>query len=82
MHWHNLLTLSAISSPQRMLSVCWYYRPEETVHPVQRTFYENEVFKTGNFMVHVLEDYLEKCLVMFYTKVKLSLFAFAERATS
>lgn len=25
-------------------------QPEETVHPVSRTFYENEVFKTGVFV--------------------------------
>ncbi|GAA5953767.1 hypothetical protein JCM21900_006450 [Sporobolomyces salmonicolor] len=55
-------------SPQRCLSVCWYYRPEETVHPASRTFYENEVFKTGIFIDHVVEEYVGRCFVMFFTK--------------
>ncbi|GAA5993188.1 hypothetical protein JCM10908_001332 [Rhodotorula pacifica] len=55
-------------SPQRCVSVCWYYRPEETVHPVSRTFYENEVFKTGVFVDHNIEDFLGNCCVMFFTR--------------
>ncbi|GAA5875443.1 hypothetical protein JCM3774_002985 [Rhodotorula dairenensis] len=55
-------------SPQRCVSVCWYYRPEETVHPVSRTFYENEVFKTGVFVDHNIEDFLGTCFVMFFTR--------------
>ncbi|GAA5908307.1 hypothetical protein JCM8208_000372 [Rhodotorula glutinis] len=55
-------------SAQRCLSVCWYYRPEETVHPASRTFYENEVFKTGVFVDHVVEDFVDRCFVMFFTK--------------
>lgn len=53
---------------QRMLTVCWYYRPEETVHHISRLFIENEVFKTGNFIDHVIEDVVGRCLVLFYTK--------------
>ncbi|KAG0655235.1 hypothetical protein C6P46_001101 [Rhodotorula mucilaginosa] len=55
-------------SPQRCVSVCWYYRPEETVHPVSRTFYESEVFKTGVFVDHNIEDFLGTCFVMFFTR--------------
>ncbi|GAA5913718.1 hypothetical protein JCM6882_002325 [Rhodosporidiobolus microsporus] len=55
-------------SPQRCLSVCWYYRPEETVHPVSRMFYPNEVFKTGVFVDHPVEDFVGRCFVMFFTK--------------
>ncbi|GAA5949966.1 hypothetical protein JCM10213_004270 [Rhodosporidiobolus nylandii] len=55
-------------SPQRCLSVCWYYRPEETVHPASRMFYENEVFKTGVFLDHAVEDFVSRCCVMFLTK--------------
>ena len=29
------------------ITVCWYYRPEQTVHPAHRQFWENEVFKTS-----------------------------------
>ncbi|KAK4703189.1 chromatin structure-remodeling complex subunit RSC1/2, partial [Phenoliferia sp. Uapishka_3] len=57
-----------IDSPQRCLSVCWYYRPEETVHPASRQFYEHEVFKTSNFIDHSVEDFVERCFVMFFTK--------------
>ncbi|KAF9507324.1 hypothetical protein BS47DRAFT_1488923 [Hydnum rufescens UP504] len=32
------------------VSVCWYNLPEQTVHSRNRTFYENEVLKTG--LVH------------------------------
>ncbi|BGP53612.1 hypothetical protein JCM8202v2_001179 [Rhodotorula sphaerocarpa] len=59
---------SPLPSLCRCLSVCWYYRPEETVHPVSRTFYENEVFKTGVFVDHNIEDLLGHCFVMFFTR--------------
>ncbi|GAA5841640.1 hypothetical protein JCM11251_004238 [Rhodosporidiobolus azoricus] len=55
-------------SPQRCLSVCWYYRPEETVHPASRMFYPNEVFKTGVFVDQPVEDFIGRCFVMFFTK--------------
>ncbi|GAA5951380.1 hypothetical protein JCM3765_002464 [Sporobolomyces pararoseus] len=61
-------TYKKADSPQRYLSVCWYYRPEETVHPANRMFYENEVFKTGIFIDHQVEDYISRCFVMFFTK--------------
>ncbi|POW13887.1 hypothetical protein PSHT_07553 [Puccinia striiformis] len=67
---HNLPTLS--KGRYRVvgqLAFCWYYRPEETVHYMSRTFLENEVFKTGNFIDHVVEsDIMGRCLVLFYTK--------------
>lgn len=31
------------------ITVCWYYRPEETFHSSQRVFWENEVFKSSEF---------------------------------
>lgn len=50
------------------ISVCWYFRPEQTIHPADRTFYESEVFKTAQFADHVLEDIIEKICCQFYTK--------------
>ncbi|EJF58495.1 hypothetical protein DICSQDRAFT_90751 [Dichomitus squalens LYAD-421 SS1] len=47
------------------VSVCWYYRPEQTWHPTDRQFWENEVFKTGHFADHPLEDIIEKIAVQF-----------------
>jgi chromatin structure-remodeling complex subunit RSC1/2 len=29
------------------MSVCWYYRAEQTIHPVHRVFWDHEVFKTS-----------------------------------
>lgn len=56
------------SPGQSWVTVCWYFRPEQTVHPPSRTFFEDEVFKTGYFADHQIEDILEKIFVMFYTK--------------
>ncbi|ODO05892.1 hypothetical protein I350_04953 [Cryptococcus amylolentus CBS 6273] len=49
-------------------SVCWYYRPEQTVHQPDTMFYEREVFKTGQFCDHPVEDILERISVQFYVK--------------
>ncbi|PLW39578.1 hypothetical protein PCANC_15641 [Puccinia coronata f. sp. avenae] len=61
-------TYRRVDTGRRTVSVCWYYRPEETVHYISRTFLAHEVFKTGNFIDHVVEDILGRCLVLFYTK--------------
>ncbi|KAK0446535.1 uncharacterized protein EV420DRAFT_1622469 [Desarmillaria tabescens] len=45
---------------QHGVTVCWYFRPEQTYHTSDRTFMEGEVFKTGHFAEHPLEDILEK----------------------
>ncbi|OCF45640.1 chromatin structure-remodeling complex subunit RSC1/2 [Kwoniella heveanensis CBS 569] len=50
------------------VTVCWYFRPEQTVHTPDRRFYEREVFKTGHFCDHPVEDILEKISVQFYVK--------------
>lgn len=42
-------TFDSCRSDKVGLSVCWYFRPEQTIHPADRTFYEHEVFKTGEF---------------------------------
>lgn len=47
------------------LTVCWYYRPEQTIHPADRQFWENEVFKTSHFADHPLEDVVEKIACQF-----------------
>lgn len=50
------------------ITVCRYYRPEQTVHASYRRFYETEVFKSGNYVDLPVEDLLEKTFVMFATK--------------
>jgi len=53
---------------QISLTACWYFRPEQTVHPASRQFWENEVFKTGHFADHAIEDVIEKIACQFTTK--------------
>lgn len=53
---------------QGWVTVCWYYRPEQTFHPASKRFFKDEVVKTGYFADHHIEDILEKIMVMFYTK--------------
>lgn len=51
-----------------LLSCCWYFRPEQTVHAPSRRFVPEEVFKTGLFADHTVDDVIEKVHVLFYTK--------------
>ncbi|EIN13357.1 hypothetical protein PUNSTDRAFT_78873 [Punctularia strigosozonata HHB-11173 SS5] len=53
------------SKGQPGISVCWYYRPEQTWHPAHRQFWQNEVFKTGHFADHTLPDIIEKIACQF-----------------
>ncbi|PWN49502.1 hypothetical protein IE53DRAFT_317515 [Violaceomyces palustris] len=53
---------------QGWVTVCWYFRPEQTFHPASRKFFKDEVVKTGYFADHQIEDVIEKIMVMFYTK--------------
>lgn len=55
-------------SGQKYLNVCWYYRPEQTVHRHDRHFYENEVVKTGQYRDHPIDDIVDRCFVMFVTR--------------
>ncbi|KAF8548751.1 hypothetical protein OG21DRAFT_1422510 [Imleria badia] len=47
------------------LSICWYYRPEQTFHPAHTQFMDKEVCKTSLFADHPIEDVLEKIAVQF-----------------
>ncbi|KAF9235837.1 hypothetical protein BU15DRAFT_77561 [Melanogaster broomeanus] len=47
------------------LSVCWYYRPEQTFHPAHAQFMDKEVFKTSLFADHPVEDVIEKIACQF-----------------
>jgi chromatin structure-remodeling complex subunit RSC1/2 len=53
---------------EKWVNCCWYYRPEQTVHRYDRLFYENEVVKSGQYRDHLVDEILEKCFVMFFTK--------------
>lgn len=52
----------------KWVNVCWYYRPEQTVHRFDKLFYENEVMKSGQYRDHKVDEILEKCFVMYITK--------------
>ncbi|KAK5690426.1 hypothetical protein LTR97_012294 [Elasticomyces elasticus] len=51
-----------------MVNVCWYYRPEQTVHRFDKHFYPNEVVKTGRYRDHGIEEVEGKCFIMFFTR--------------
>lgn len=53
---------------QVWINACWYYRPEQTVHWVEKKFYEAEVVKTGQYRDHHIDEVLGKCFVMFFTR--------------
>ncbi|KAI5817477.1 hypothetical protein BZA77DRAFT_245029 [Pyronema omphalodes] len=50
------------------INACWYYRPEQTVHWVEKKFYPDEVVKTGQYRDHSIDEVLGKCFVMFFTR--------------
>lgn len=53
---------------ENMVNVCWYYRPEQTVHRFDKHFFANEIVKTGRYRDHRLDEVEGKCFVMFYTR--------------
>lgn len=55
-------------SGQKYLNVCWYYRPEQTIHRFDRHFFDNEIVKTGQYRDHPIEDIVDRCFVMFITR--------------
>ncbi|KAH3667169.1 hypothetical protein OGAPHI_002818 [Ogataea philodendri] len=50
------------------VNVCWYYMPEWTSHSYDRLFLENEVFKTGQYRDHPVEDIVGPCYVAYFTR--------------
>ena len=53
---------------QKWVNACWFYRPEQTVHHHEKHFYTNEVVKTGQYEDHRVEDIIDRCFVMFFTR--------------
>ncbi|KAI9852545.1 MAG: hypothetical protein M1838_000413 [Thelocarpon superellum] len=53
---------------QKWINACWYYRPEQTVHRSERHFYEHEVVKTGQYRDHHVDEIVDRCFVMFFTR--------------
>ncbi|AGO10449.1 AaceriABL005Cp [[Ashbya] aceris (nom. inval.)] len=59
--WHT-------NDGRRWLNCCWYLRPEQTVHRVDRLFYKNEVVKSGQYRDHLVEEIIGKCYVCHFTR--------------
>ena len=53
---------------QNWINACWYYRPEQTVHQYEKHFFPNEVVKTGQYRDHHIEEVIDRCFVMFFTR--------------
>ena len=53
---------------QMWINACWYYRPEQTVHHYEKHFFPNEVVKTGQYRDHHIDEVVDRCFVMFFTR--------------
>ncbi|KAJ5965994.1 hypothetical protein N7481_012708 [Penicillium waksmanii] len=53
---------------EKWINACWYYRPEQTVHHFEKHFYPNEVVKTGQYRDHRVDEIVDRCFVMFFTR--------------
>lgn len=53
---------------QNWINACWYYRPEQTIHQYEKHFYPDEVCKTGQYRDHHIEEVMDRCFVMFFTR--------------
>ncbi|KAJ5726464.1 uncharacterized protein N7483_007821 [Penicillium malachiteum] len=56
------------SENEQWINACWYYRPEQTVHHFEKHFYPNEVVKTGQYRDHRIDEIVDRCFVMFFTR--------------
>ncbi|RMZ88357.1 hypothetical protein DV736_g4405, partial [Chaetothyriales sp. CBS 134916] len=56
------------SEGQMWINACWYYRSEQTVHQYEKHFYPSEVVKTGQYRDHHIEEVIDRCFVMFFTR--------------
>ncbi|QLG73670.1 hypothetical protein HG535_0F01810 [Zygotorulaspora mrakii] len=64
----QIFRLWSTSDGKRWLNACWYLRPEQTVHRVDRLFYKNEVVKSGQYRDHLVEEIVGKCYVVHFTR--------------
>ncbi|KAJ1565979.1 hypothetical protein HK096_005441 [Nowakowskiella sp. JEL0078] len=48
------------------MEVCWFVRPENTVHRPSYRFMENEVFKVNHLDNYLVSDILNRCHVLFF----------------
>lgn len=80
--WVHIINMNDVTKPivaqiyrtwqdpegQKWINACWYYRPEQTVHRYEKHFFDNEVVKTGQYRDHKIEEVVDRCFVMFFTR--------------
>ncbi|CAK7906297.1 chromatin structure-remodeling complex subunit Rsc2p [[Candida] anglica] len=64
----QIFRLWATEDGTKYTNVCWYYRPEQTCHRVDRLFFTNEVCKTGQYRDHLASEIVGPCYVIFLTR--------------
>lgn len=64
----QIFRLWATEDGTKYTNVCWYYRPEQTCHRVDRLFFTNEVCKTGQYRDHIASEIVGPCYVIFLTR--------------
>ena len=64
----QIFRLWSTEDGKRYCNMCWYYRPEQTCHGVDRLFFQNEVCKTGQYRDHLVDDIVGPCYVLFLTR--------------
>lgn len=64
----QIFRLWSTNDGRKWLNACWYLRPEQTVHRVDRLFYKNEVVKSGQYRDHLVEELVGKCYVVHFTR--------------
>lgn len=64
----QIFRLWATEDGTKYTNVCWYYRPEQTCHRVDRLFFTNEVCKTGQYRDHLALEIVGPCYVIFLTR--------------
>ncbi|KAG0680703.1 hypothetical protein C6P40_004707 [Pichia californica] len=64
----QIFRLWQMESGDLCMNVCWYYRPEWTVHRVDRLFLDNEVMKTGQYRDHLVNEIVGPCYVAYFTR--------------
>ncbi|EDO15556.1 hypothetical protein Kpol_1042p15 [Vanderwaltozyma polyspora DSM 70294] len=64
----QIFKLWSTSDGKKWFNACWYIRPEQTVHRVDRLFYKNEVFKTGQYRDHLTSELVGKGYVVHFTR--------------
>ncbi|KAI9003215.1 Bromodomain-containing protein [Gaertneriomyces semiglobifer] len=55
----------ATGIPSPGITVCWYLRPEQTVHRASAKFMQNEVFKTNHAEDYFADEIFGRCWVLF-----------------